>query len=99
MFNALIGLLNMLCGFLVLYLVYQRYIQRNSFDKYDQEFFQRNNITSREDIQMFLYGFSGAFDIISSLTVSSAFYRMCNMITGIEFLVSAMILYFVTRVR
>lgn len=98
MIDIFMGLVEILVGFWTLYKIYRDYIQQNKFDKYDQEFFQRNHIVSKEDTIMLLYGGVGIYDIISSLTFSSAFNRMCGMVTGVEFLASAAILYFVTRV-
>lgn len=97
--NIFMGIGEILCGFWSIYMMYNRYIQGNRFDKYDQEFFRRNSMMSTEDILMLLYGFVGVYALISSIMASGAFSRMCGLISGGEFLGSVLILYFVTRVR
>lgn len=101
MFKVVIGILNILIGFYTLYVTYKRFMQGNEYDKFDQEFFRRNNKLSPADTIMFVFGFAGVYDFISSLLSfpSDPFGRMCGMITGVEFLASAAIIYYTTRVR
>lgn len=100
MFRVVIEILNILIGFYTLYVTYKRFMQGNEYDKFDREFFRRNNKLSPADTIMFVFGFAGVYDLISSMFFSdNPFSRMCGMITGAEFLASAAIIYYVTRMQ
>lgn len=100
MARIVMGVINILIGFWSLCITYKRFIEGNGYDRFDQEFFQRNNMLSPADTIMFVYGFAGVYDFISSLFFSTnPFSRMCGLITGAEFLASAAIVYYATRMR
>lgn len=87
------NVIDLTCGFGILYITYRKYVQGYGVDKYDMEFYRRNKIFSIEDIFIALYTFTGVIDCFSAIITDDLIHRLIVIISGSMFVLSAYIIY------
>lgn len=85
----------LVCGILIFYMTYKRYIASGHFDKDAADFYRRNKMLSRDDLAMGLFLVSGISDFISAFTETNLVEKVCTLIAGCLVLASAEIIYIV----
>lgn len=86
---------SLVCGILIFYMTYKRYIASGHFDKDAADFYRRNKMLSRDDLAMGLFLVSGISDFISAFTETNLVEKVCTLIAGCLVLASAEIIYIV----
>lgn len=86
---------SLVCGILIFYMTYKRYIASGHFDKDAADFYRRNGILSRDDLLMGLFLVSGVSDFISAFTETNLVEKACTSAAGCLVLASAGIIYMV----
>ena len=85
----------LVCGILIFYMTYKRYIASGHFDKDAADFYRRNGMLSKEDLMIGLFLVSGISDFITAFTETDLIEKVCTSTAGCLVLASAGIIYMV----